>query len=150
MPCLLNQTVQRPSELERRLGTRLLVSIPYSGSDRRFRLPWKKPSNGSAVVANREGAVKAPWEPTTFIRPYAAAIRGRLGLYFELNRMTHKPKLVGVTGFREQAGVSTLAAGLAAALSEMGEGKVLLVDVNLGPGEVHPFFNGRPALPLTA
>jgi Mrp family chromosome partitioning ATPase len=26
---------------------------------------------------------------------------------------------------------------------------VLLVDINLGPGDVHPYFNGRPALSLT-
>ena len=63
--------------------------------------------------------------------------------------MTHKPKLVGVTGFGEGAGASTLAAALAASLSEMGDGKVLLVDVDLGVGRVHPFFEGKPAYPLT-
>ena len=64
--------------------------------------------------------------------------------------MTHKPKLVGVTGFSDGAGASTLAAGLAAALSEMGDGKVLLVDVNVGSEEVHPFFKGKSAQLLTA
>jgi uncharacterized protein involved in exopolysaccharide biosynthesis/Mrp family chromosome partitioning ATPase len=146
----LNQTVKRADELEARLGTRLLVSVPYSGRNGRSRLPWKKPGRALAVVGGKERAEIPPWEPTHFIRPYAAAIRDRLGLYFELNQVTHKPKLVGVTGFRAGAGISTLAAGVAAALSEVGDGKVLLVDVNLGPGEVHPFFNGRPALPLTA
>jgi Mrp family chromosome partitioning ATPase len=63
--------------------------------------------------------------------------------------MTHKPKLVGVTGFEDGGGASTLAAALAASLSEMGDGKVLLVDVNLGLGRVHPFFEGKPAYPLT-
>jgi Mrp family chromosome partitioning ATPase len=90
----------------------------------------------------------APWEAGHFIRPYCDAIRDRLGLYFELNHLTHKPKLVGVTGFAEEAGASTLAAGLAASLSETHDGKVLLVDVNLGPEEVHPFFKGKPAYPL--
>ena len=84
-----------------------------------------------------------------FIRPYSEAIRDRLGLYFELHGVTHKPKLVGVTGFGEGAGTSTLAAGVAAALSETGDGKVLLVDVNATNGEVHPFFAGRPAAALT-
>src|SRR5437867_7034119 len=32
----------------------------------------------------------------------------------------------------------------------MNDGKVLLVDVNLGPQEVHPFFKGKPAYPLNA
>jgi Mrp family chromosome partitioning ATPase len=53
-----------------------------------------------------------------------------------------------VTGFSHGAGTSTLAAGLASALSETDEGKVLLVDVNLGPGDVHPFFRGKPAYSL--
>jgi Mrp family chromosome partitioning ATPase len=90
----------------------------------------------------------APWDANHFIRPYSEAIRDRLGLYFELNHLTHKPKLVGVAGFSEGAGTSTLATGLAAALSESHDGKVLLVDVNLGPDQVHPFFKGKPAYPL--
>jgi Mrp family chromosome partitioning ATPase len=147
---LLNHTVKRADELETRLGTRLLVSVPYSGRNGRLRLPWKRPGASAALVPSKGKPEIPPWEPTHFIRPYAAAIRDRLGLYFELNQVTHKPKLVGVTGFRSGSGISTFAAGVAAALSEVGEGKVLLVDVNLGPGEVHPFFNGRPALPLTA
>jgi Mrp family chromosome partitioning ATPase len=84
------------------------------------------------------------------MRPYCDAIRDRLGLYFELNHLTHKPKLVGIAGFSEDAGASTLAAGLAASLSETNDGKVLLVDVKLGPQEVHPFFKGKPAYPLKA
>jgi Mrp family chromosome partitioning ATPase len=92
----------------------------------------------------------APWESGHFIRPYCDAIRDRFGLYFEINHFTHKPKLVGVTSVSEQGGTSTLAAGLAASLSEMNDGKVLLVDVNLGPEEVHPFFKGKPAYPLKA
>jgi Mrp family chromosome partitioning ATPase len=55
---------------------------------------------------------------------------------------------VGVAGFSDNAGASTVAAGLAASLSETNDDKVLLVDVNLGPEEVHPFFKGKPAYPL--
>jgi Mrp family chromosome partitioning ATPase len=62
--------------------------------------------------------------------------------------LTHKPKLVGVTGLSNGVGTSTLAAGLAAALSTTNDGKVLLVDVSLGPDHVHPFFQGKPAYPL--
>jgi Mrp family chromosome partitioning ATPase len=57
---------------------------------------------------------------------------------------------VGVASFSKAAGTSTLAAGLAASLSETNDGKVLLVDVNLGPQQVHPFFKGKPAYPLKA
>ena len=57
---------------------------------------------------------------------------------------------MGVAGFSETAGASSLAAGLAASISETNDGKVLLVDVNLGPEDVHPFFKGKPAYPLKA
>ena len=146
---VVNTSVKRPLDLERRLGTQLLVSIPLNSREKKKkkRLRLKK-SNGAN--GNGTNGQLAPWEDEHFIRPYALAIRDRLGLYFELNRMHHKPKLVGVTGFSAGSGTSTLAAGLASALSEMGDGKVLLVDVNVGAQEVHPFFKGRPALSLNS
>ena len=144
---ILNQTVSRPLQLETRLHIPLMLSIPYANG--RFALPRNgSPANSGALTTERRNPKLAPWEAGHFIRPYCDAIRDRLGLYFELNHLTHKPKLVGVTGFAEQAGASTLAAGLAASLSETNDGKVLLVDVNLGPEEVHPFFKGKPAYPL--
>jgi len=144
---ILNQTVSRPLQLETRLHIPLMLSIPYANG--LFALPRNgSPANSGALTTERRNPKLAPWEAGHFIRPYCDAIRDRLGLYFELNHLTHKPKLVGVTGFAEQAGASTLAAGLAASLSETNDGKVLLVDVNLGPEEVHPFFKGKPAYPL--
>jgi uncharacterized protein involved in exopolysaccharide biosynthesis/Mrp family chromosome partitioning ATPase len=148
---VLNRTVKRPVELENQLGTPLMLSIPYSRPMKRLQQPRKKRRGTSELIVpsgNGHSGV-ASWEVDHFMRPYAEAIRDRLNLYFELNRMTHKPKLVGVTGFTEGAGSSTLAASLAASLSEMGDGKVLLVDVNLGVGGVHPFFEGRPAYSLS-
>jgi succinoglycan biosynthesis transport protein ExoP len=129
-----------------------MLSIPYANSrNGHLALPSDgAPVNPRALAAKPHHSNLAPWEPGHFMRPYCDAIRDRLGLYFELNNLTHKPKLVGVAGFSEAAGASTLAAGLAASLSETDEGKVLLVDVNLGPEEVHPFFKGKPAYPLTA
>jgi Mrp family chromosome partitioning ATPase len=50
-----------------------------------------------------------------------------------MNRIAHKPKLVAVTSLSKNAGASTLAAGLAAALSETAEGKVLLFDKPVAP-----------------
>src|SRR5207249_1855004 len=143
---LLNRTVKRRSELELQLHTPVMMSIPYAGVNGRLRLPWKKSNRNG----NAEPAAIAPWDSGHFIRPYADAIRDRLGLYFELHGVTHKPKLVGFTAFSEGAGASSLAAGVAAALSETGEGKVLLVDVNASNGEVHPFFEGRPAASLAS
>jgi uncharacterized protein involved in exopolysaccharide biosynthesis/Mrp family chromosome partitioning ATPase len=143
----LNQTVGRPLQLETQLQIPLMLSIPYANG--RFSLPRNgSQANPGALTTQRHHAKLAPWEAGHFIRPYCDAIRDRLGLYFELNHLTHKPKLVGVTGMSEDGGTSTLAAGLAASLSETNDGKVLLVDVNLGPEEVHPFFKGKPAYPL--
>ena len=144
---ILNQTVGRPLQLETQLHIPLMLSIPYANG--RFALPRNgSPANSGALTTERRNPKLAPWEAGHFIRPYCDAIRDRLGLYFELNHLTHKPKLVGVTGMSEEGGTSTLAAGLAASLSETNDGKVLLVDVNLGPQEVHPFFKGKPAYPL--
>jgi uncharacterized protein involved in exopolysaccharide biosynthesis/Mrp family chromosome partitioning ATPase len=143
---VLNQTVGRPLQLETQLHIPLMLSIPYANG--RFALPRNGSQNPGALTAERRNPKLAPWEAGHFIRPYCDAIRDRLGLYFELNHLTHKPKLVGIAGFAEEAGASTLAAGLAASLSETNDGKVLLVDVNLGPEEVHPFFKGKPAYPL--
>src|SRR2546426_7956817 len=146
---VLNQTVGRPLQLETQLHIPLMLSIPYRNGH--FALSRNgSPANPGALATGRRHAKLAPWEANHFIRPYCDAIRDRLGLYFELNHLTHKPKLVGVTGFSEEAGASTLAAGLAASLSETNDGKVLLVDVNLGPEEVHSFFKGKPAYSLNA
>ena len=146
---ILNETVGRPLQLETQLHIPLMLSIPYANG--RFALPRNgSPADPGALAMRPRNPRLAPWEPGHFIRPYCDAIRDRFGLYFELNHLTHKPKLVGVASVSEQAGTSTLAAGLAASLSEMNDGKVLLVDVNLGPEEVHPFFKGKPAYPLRA
>jgi uncharacterized protein involved in exopolysaccharide biosynthesis/Mrp family chromosome partitioning ATPase len=146
---VLNRTVRRSLELEKLVGAPPLLSIPDNASGA-SRLPWRKNGKTSALVAkDAERKNLAPWAADHFIRPYCEAIRDRVGLYFELNNLTHRPKLVGVTGFSQAAGTSTLAAGLAAALSETGDGKVLLVDVNLGPQDVHSFFRGKPAYSLS-
>jgi polysaccharide biosynthesis transport protein len=148
---LLNRSVKRPLELEKRLGAPPLLSIPYSTSNGHQLTDRKKRRFGRSLILPQAAHQNLPpWEDGHFIRPYATAIRDRVDLYFERNRMTHKPKLVGVTSFSNGAGTSTLAAGLAAALSEMGDGKVLLVDVNVGHAEAHPFFRGTPVASLSA
>jgi Mrp family chromosome partitioning ATPase len=66
-----------------------------------------------------------------------------------LKRLTHKPKLVAVAGLSGGEGASTLASGLAAALSETGDGKVLLVEMNGERAEMHHFFEGTSVGALT-
>jgi Mrp family chromosome partitioning ATPase len=152
---VLNRTVRRRVELERRLRTPVLMSIPFMGAHDRLRLSMNGSRNGNGSDAppahgGPNGTSLAPWSAGHFLRPYCQAIRDRIGLYFELNKLTHKPKLVGVASFSSHSGTSTIAAGLAAALSETDDGKVLLVDANLGPQNVHPFFAGKPAYSLAA
>ena len=148
----LNRTVGRPLQLETQLHIPLMLSIPYSnGRNGHLVLPPNgSPANPGALATKRHHSKLAPWDAGHFMRRYCDAIRDRIGLYFELNQLTHKPKLVGVASFSKEAGTSTLAAGLAASLSETNDGKVLLVDVNLGPQDVHPFFKGKPAHSLNA
>ena len=80
------------------------------------------------------------------LRPFHETLRDRLVSYFEEIGLTHKPKLVAVTGCDDGAGVSTIAAGLASSLSETGEGNVLLVNMNSEDGEAHHFYKGRLTL----
>jgi polysaccharide biosynthesis transport protein len=127
---VLDRTIKRPFELERRLRIPLLLSIPNFGSNgHRLRL-YDAGADSEAAIAQSTGSGAETGE---LLRPFCEAIRDRLGLYFEMNRMTHKPKLVAVTGLSKNAGTSTLAVGLAATLSDTGDGKVLLVDKPVSP-----------------
>jgi polysaccharide biosynthesis transport protein len=144
---VLDRTVKRSLDLETRLGIPLLVSIPYFSRRARSRRSLPKGHSARALPKGAQASL-APWEDDHFIRRSCEEIRDRLILFFELQRMSHKPKLVAVTGVSKGAGGSTLAAGLAAALSETGEGKVLFVDMNARKGWGHPFFEGRPAASL--
>ncbi len=84
----------------------------------------------------------APWHSEHILRPFFEALRDRLILFFEVRNLTHKPKLVAVTSCAEGSGVTTTAAGLAATLSETGDGNVLLVDMNPN-GAAHQFYKGK-------
>jgi len=84
-----------------------------------------------------------PWDPRHALRPFYDTLRDRLITYFEVKNLTHNPKLVALTSCGDRAGVSSTAAGLAAALSETGEGNVLLVDMNAERGAAHHFYKGH-------
>lgn len=99
------------------------------------------PSNADDAGAREN----TPWDPDYKLRPYAEGLRDRIITWFERRDLTHKPKLVAITSCNPGAGVTSIAAGLAAALSETGDGKVLLVDLDLEVGAAHPFYEGRPA-----
>jgi polysaccharide biosynthesis transport protein len=130
---VLDRTVKRSFELERRLRIPLLLSIPDFGSSSQ-RLRLHDAGHDSQLVGDESSREDLEsLESGELLRPFCEAIRDRLGLFFELNNMSHKPKLVAVTGLAKNAGASTLAAGLASTLSEGADSRVLLVDKPVSP-----------------
>lgn len=145
---VLDQSLRRPAEIETRLQWPLFLSIPYVISNGCVSWFKRKPTvSQAASPSNGETALTQPGS-TDRLRPFCEALRDRLIMDFQIKNMTHKPKLVAVTGCSKGAGVSSIAGGLAAALSETGDGNVLLVDMNLDQGGAQPYYRGKPAVTL--
>jgi uncharacterized protein involved in exopolysaccharide biosynthesis/Mrp family chromosome partitioning ATPase len=96
-----------------------------------------------AVAVSKKSSATPPWDPQHPLRPFYDTLRDRLITYFEVKNLTHNPKLVALTSCGDRSGVTSTAAGLAAALSETGEGNVLLVDMNVEQGAAHHFYKGH-------
>lgn len=154
---VLDRSVRRPIEVERTLKLPLFLSIPdvkrngyarlaRAAGQRRLTLgsgeAAGKGTAATAAGANRSGQVVS-LEQNPALHPFHQALRDRLILYFEVKGFTHKPKLVAVTGASRGAGVSGVASGLAASLSEIGDGNVLLVDMNMENGAAQQFYKGK-------
>jgi Mrp family chromosome partitioning ATPase/uncharacterized protein involved in exopolysaccharide biosynthesis len=160
----LDQSLKRPSDIQNRLGVPFFVSMPrLKATSQRGSLPAEKkvpllPANAGEVPPPESSQPTppaspppspsgnghiAPWEQRHALRPFFETLRDRLMTYFEVINLTHKPKLVAVTSCGEGAGVTTTAAGLASALSETGDGNVLLVNMNVQDGEAHHFYRGK-------
>jgi Mrp family chromosome partitioning ATPase len=152
----LDRSVRRPADLQRMLRVPLFLSIPLlksSGQQLALEAPRRAalnqgsepPKNSeSTALVNREVSHRAGDN----FRPFHETLRDRLIGYFENKNLTHKPKLVAVTGLNADAGVTTTAAGLARSLSETGEGNVLLVDMTLSQGAAQQFTKGSEACGL--
>jgi uncharacterized protein involved in exopolysaccharide biosynthesis/Mrp family chromosome partitioning ATPase len=167
----LDTSLKRPIDIETKIGVPLFLAIPNmpsevsalalkgAGSRKLLGAPageasgTLRPGDGGQELPAPGGAglgplPLAPWDSNHAMRPFTETLRDRLIAYFEMKNMTHKPKLVAITGCGGGAGVSTIAAGLAAALSETGDGNVLLVDMNQQHGAAHQFFKGDLACSL--
>ncbi|WP_414661888.1 GumC family protein [Horticoccus sp. 23ND18S-11] len=149
----LDRTVRRPIDLQRMLRIPLFLSIPrLKGSE------IKKSLAASNALALTAGDAKSgdsdpdSADPEAFkgspLHLFHETLRDRLIGFFESKNLTHKPKLVAVTGLSSGSGVTTTAAGLARSLSETGEGNVLLVDMTIGHGSAQQFVKGRPTVGL--
>jgi len=156
----LDRSVRRPKEILSKLHLPLFLSIPDVGANGQARLA--KPAERRQIKLRNDDPTENPLvegldtrpvgngnlevvslERNPSLEPYYEALRDRLLVNFELRNLKHKPKLVAVTSANKGAGVSTMAAGLAASLSETGDGNVLLVDMNLEHGAAQHFFKGN-------
>jgi succinoglycan biosynthesis transport protein ExoP len=145
-----DRSVRRPKDLERLMRAPLFLSIPRLGT-RDLALRLEAPSRPALTGGSDHVNGSTPPEPVSLGRIDAFAafhetLRDRLIGYFESRNLTHKPKLVAVTGLRRGAGVTTTATGLARSLSETGEGNVLLVDMTAEQGSAQQFAKGRPVI----
>jgi uncharacterized protein involved in exopolysaccharide biosynthesis/Mrp family chromosome partitioning ATPase len=146
---VIDRRVSRPVEIQSRLQLPLMLSIPYVRSKDGIAklLGGHSPSGGilagdkmTVSTASNSQVVSTDQSGEHFIAPYAAAIHDRIIFNFQVNNITHKPKLVALTGLSQGAGTSTIAAGLAKAFAENRNQKVLLVDLNGEPSvsQMHP------------
>jgi polysaccharide biosynthesis transport protein len=140
-----DRTVRRPKDFERMLQIPLFLSIPDFGR-KKHRQPVSSSNQNLTenVTVGEQARYSLPdWDTATKFGPYNETLRDRLVGYFESQNLTHKPKLVAVTGLARKSGVTTVASGLASSLSETGDGNVLLVDLTPGQGSARQFYRGR-------
>ncbi|MEO5917542.1 MAG: Wzz/FepE/Etk N-terminal domain-containing protein [Luteolibacter sp.] len=156
---LFDRRIKRPTDIQARLQLPLLLSIPYIKRKDRGGLMLAHEPNVPRIGTNgttKESVIQHKITPETairkanhFILPYSETIRDRIIFNFEVNNVTHKPKLVAVTGLSEGAGASTIAAGLAKSFSEINGAKVLLVDLSSYHPEDNPIFGEVARYSLT-
>jgi len=151
---LFDRRIKRPTEIQARLQLPLLLSIPFIRARDRVDHLLNSESDALRLGAggdSKQQVAQKKWTPesaiqkaVSFILPYSETIRDRIIFNFEVNNITHKPKLVAVTGLSDGAGSSTIAAGLAKSFSEIGGAKVLLVDLSSYHPEESAIFGETP------
>ena len=150
----LDRSLKRPVEIEAKLGLPLFISIPdftkngYSLAKIKGKVPLLLTETAGKGAS--ENTTLGTWNRQHPLRRFCEGLRDRLIVHFEVKNVTHKPKLVAVTSCAKGAGVSSVAAGLAASLSETGDGNVLLVDMNVEGGAAQQFYKGKLGCGLDA
>lgn len=138
---MLDHSVRRSGQLETSLALPLLSTIPRARLGR-YKARLQIGNGESQHGANGSGGPDIPgWSAGHPLREHIEALRDRTLMHFEGD--LRKPKLIGVTSCREAAGVTTIACGLAAALSEVADGRVLLINLDPRSQSLHPFLLGR-------
>lgn len=150
----LDRSLKRPVEIEAKLGLPLFISIPdftqngYPLAKIKGKYPLLLTETAGKSASENAGV--APWSRQHPVRRFCDGLRDRLIVNFEIKNVAHHPKLVAVTSCAKGAGVSSVAAGLAASLSETRDGNVLLVDMNVEGGTAQQFYKGNPGCGLDA
>lgn len=135
---LLDRTVRHSSDFETKFQMPLFLSIPKLGLNGHAKfLPLPVPAEPSDAAHG----VKNTWNEDHPLRPFIDGLRDRTLIHFEGD--VHKPKLIGITSCRNGSGATSIAAGLAGALSETGDGNVLLLNLDFDSQSVHPFYRGE-------
>ena len=148
-----DRTVRRPDEIETKLRIPLFLSIPKLGLNGHSKmLPFPAPTaepaaEGEAAGELATGDLAQTWDAEHPLRRYIDGLRDATLTHFGGD--PHKPKLIGITSCGEDSGVTSIAAGLAGALSETGDGNVLLLNLNYEAEAAHPFYRGELACCLT-
>lgn len=146
----LDPRVKRVAQIERKISQPVYMTIPHfvqTGATTSINEHRLSQPNGAEAISPTTSTSSSE-EATPALRPYCEALRDRIVIYFERINLRRKPKLIGVTGCHENAGSSTIAEGLADALSEAGGGKVLLVDLHKQTCAMRSYVQGRPAMLL--
>jgi Mrp family chromosome partitioning ATPase len=155
---VLDQSFKESMDVKARIDAPFYITIPRTNGHHKLAAmqPTKpatmlhgngagKPGPGvpDGTVPPSTNAQAALWNGCHELRPFFETLRDRIMTYFEMINLTHKPKLVAVTSCSQGAGVTTTAAGLASSLSEIEEGNILLVNMNIQDGEIHHFYKGK-------
>lgn len=146
MDMVLDRTIRRPSQIVRALHLPVVLTIhdveraasaaSARNKNRKLQRTEKTEQAGNFSLAG--------WAPDNLMQSHIEGLRERVITHFEVNGPDVKPKLVGVTGCTEGAGVTSLASGLAVSLSRTVNGAVLLVDSSSEQSVMRSFYKGKP------
>lgn len=146
--CMVDQSVRTAKDVEKRLEFPLQMVIPrFSRRSQKLRRRSYRKKQKALIKKGKLPAIDSkeppPWEMLPGMRPYFEAMRDAVVDDFEIRNLTRKPKLVAVAGCESGSGVTAIAGGLAGTLSEIGDGKVLLVNMHKDGAETRYFHGGR-------
>jgi capsular exopolysaccharide synthesis family protein len=135
----MDHSIKTPEDVQERLQLPTLASIPRASLNTVSPVlksnGWKK----FGVVPAQAGPVQ--WDIPASVRRHYMALREQLLLGANGSAPGHY--VVGVTSNSRSEGVSTVAANLASALSEQGNGTTVLVDANTRHPFLHRIFRTR-------